>query len=220
MPTSDVSWSARLRVVGDLERPDHFYLTEQDRCAFFGEYTARAGHGHSSTNQLIHNLKKKPETRGTAQWKYKASAIREIGSALAANIDPRAFATTVFVPIPPSKTPGSPGYDDRVTQVARAMGTGVDVREVLNTMSERNAMHVNQNTRDPDALRATIGIRTPLLANSPAQVVLLDDVLTAGCSFKVCKGILQEVWPKAEIYGIFVARRVIERLSLFGSGSV
>jgi predicted amidophosphoribosyltransferase len=215
MPTSDVSWSARLRVVGDLERPDHFYLTEQDTCFFFGEYTARAGHGHSSTNQLIHNLKKKPETRGTAQWKYKGSAIRDIGSALSANIDPGAFPTTVFVPIPPSKTPGNPGYDDRMTQVARAIGTDVDVREVLYTASERSAMHANQNTRDPDALRATIGIRTTLLTNPPAQVVLLDDVLTTGCSFTVCKGMLREVWPKAEIYGIFVARRVIDRLALF-----
>jgi predicted amidophosphoribosyltransferase len=111
--------------------------------------------------------------------------------------------------------PGSPGYDDRMTQVARAIGAGVDVREVIYTTVEREAMHANQNARDPDALRATLGIRPELLNPSPAQVILLDDVLTTGCSFRVSKAMLAEVWPAAQIYGIFVARRITERLSLF-----
>jgi hypothetical protein len=215
MPTSDVSWSAKLRVIGDLERPDHYYLTDQDVCAFFGEYTARAGFGHSLTNQVVHNLKKKPETRATPQWKYKVRAIEGVGSAIRENIDPQALSAIAFVPIPPSKMPHAAGYDDRMTQVARAIGPGVDVREVLYTMLEREAMHGNQNTRDPEALRTTLGIRADLLNPAPAQVVLLDDVLTTGCSFRVCKALLGSVWPEAQIYGIFVARRIIERLSLF-----
>jgi hypothetical protein len=68
MTTFDGSWSGRLRKVSDLERPDHWYLTAKDDCVFFGEYTARGGYGHSSTNQLIHNLKKKPELVGTPQY--------------------------------------------------------------------------------------------------------------------------------------------------------
>lgn len=93
MPTSDESWSGKLRIVGDLERPDHWYITEEDKCAFFGEYTAYAGYGHSSTNQLIHNLKKKPETRGVPQWAWKARAIRDVGQALVANPDPTSAGT-------------------------------------------------------------------------------------------------------------------------------
>jgi predicted amidophosphoribosyltransferase len=111
--------------------------------------------------------------------------------------------------------PDAPGYDDRMTQVARAIGPGVDVREILYTKLAREAMHANQNTRDPEALRATLGIRAEHVNPSPAQVVLLDDVLTTGCSFTVCKSLIAEVWPEAQIYGIFVARRIIERLSLF-----
>ena len=68
MTIFDGSWSGRLRIVGDLERPDHWYLDPTDVCAFFGEYTARAGYGHSSTNQLIHNLKKNPESANTPQY--------------------------------------------------------------------------------------------------------------------------------------------------------
>ncbi|CDZ68367.1 Hypothetical protein, partial CDS, partial [Neorhizobium galegae bv. orientalis] len=75
MTTSDASWSARLRVVGDLERPDHFYLDDGDTCAYFGTYRPRAGFAHSYTNQIISNLKKSPSVRNTGQWQYKQRAI-------------------------------------------------------------------------------------------------------------------------------------------------
>ncbi len=61
MPTSDASWSGRLRLIGDLERPDHHHLEAGDQCAFFGEYTPGEGWKHSSTNNLILNLKKGTE---------------------------------------------------------------------------------------------------------------------------------------------------------------
>lgn len=215
MPTFDESWSGRLRVIGDLERPDHWYLTADDSCAFFGEYTARAGYGHSSTNQLVHNLKKKPELAQTTQYAWKGRAIREIGAALRANLKVEALLQTAIVPIPPSKAPGSEGYDDRMVQVARAIGPNADVREALYTAYPREAMHANQNHRDPEALRATLAIRPEALGAAPAQIILLDDVLTTGCSFSVCKAMLAEVWPQAAVFGVFVARRVVDRVTLF-----
>jgi hypothetical protein len=215
MPTFDESWSGRLRVVGDLERPDHHHLTPQDSCAFFGEYTARAGWGHSSTNQLILNLKKKPELAQTPQYVWKGRAIRTVADALRANLKPDALPHTAIVPIPPSQPPGSPGYDDRMAQVARAIGPGVDLREVLYTAQPREPMHANQNHRDPDALRASLAVRQAALGQPPAQVILLDDVLTTGCSFRVCKAMLAEVWPQASVFGVFVARRVVDRTSAF-----
>ena len=215
MPTSDASWSARVRVVGDLERPDHWFLTEADDCAFFGEYTAGGGYAHSFTNQLVLNLKKSPDLAGTPQYAWKGRAIRDVGRAIADNISTEALTRACFVPIPPSKQPGTPGYDDRMVQVARAIGPGVDVREVLVTTAERDAMHIQSTRRDPDALRATLGLNTALLQPAPEQVILLDDVLTTGCSFMVCKAMLSEVWPEAKIFGLFVARRALDRTNDF-----
>lgn len=213
MPKLDASWTGKLRVIGDLERPDHWYLTDQGQCAFFGEYTARAGYGHSSTNQLIHNLKKSPDLAGTPQYVWKGRAIMDVAAAIRANIRAEAFARLAVVPIPPSKPVGSVGYDDRMVKVARTIGRDVDVREVLYTAIEREAMHAQQAHRDPVALRATLAVRPELLANPPAQVLLLDDVLTTGCSFVVCCAMLAEVWPGTEVFGVFAARRVIERPS-------
>lgn len=212
--TSDASWTGKLRVIGDLERPDHWHLTANDSCAFIGEYTARAGYGHSVTNGVISNLKKKPSTKGTPQWRYKEQAIRDIGHVISRNLTPEAKATATFVPIPPSKSPSSPDFDDRMVRVAKEIGD-IDLREVLFTRTERVAMHSNDTHRDPKVLRESLGLRRELLQPQPTQVILIDDVLTTGCSFKVCQSLLKEVWPEATFFGLFVARRVIQRASVF-----
>ncbi|MGH7024187.1 MAG: hypothetical protein ACREEB_11440 [Caulobacteraceae bacterium] len=210
MPTLDGSWTGRLRFIGDLERPDHYYLTEEDRCFFLGEYTARAGWQHSSTNRLIINLKKKRETRHTPQWAHKQRAIHDIAQVISRNLNAAALANTMIVPIPPSKPAGNPGYDDRMVRVAHAINSPAVVNEVLVTTCEREAMHVAQHRRDRDALRATLAVRANLIPAITNQIILLDDVLTTGCSFGVCKSMLLEHCPDAKVLGIFVARRVID----------
>src|SRR3546814_10204737 len=91
---SDVSWSGRLRIIGDLERPDHWHLKADDECAFFGEYTPREGWRYSSTNQISINLKKRPTVaRGTPQWPHKRNAIRKVAAAIRSSLKPTALAT-------------------------------------------------------------------------------------------------------------------------------
>jgi hypothetical protein len=129
MTTFDESWSGRLRKVGDLERPDHWFLTEADDCVFFGEYTARAGYGHSSTNQLIHNLKKKPELSGTPQYVWKGRAIDTIGRAIPPTCGPTPSRRSRSCPFrPPSRWArramttgwrGSPGRSAPMSTCAR-----------------------------------------------------------------------------------------------------
>jgi hypothetical protein len=214
MPTSDASWSGRLRLIGELERADHYYLTGDDQCAFFGEYTPSAYVAgppwkHSSTNQLIHNLKKSPSKRDTAEWPHKVRAIGDCARAIKANLDPDQLGELAIVPIPPSKTAAHPDYDDRMIRVALGIGANVDVRQVLFTQQAREAAHINQGHRDPVALRASLAVRHDLVEDAPKAVVLIDDVLTTGCSFKVCKSMLVEIWPETEVFGLFIARRII-----------
>lgn len=207
MTTSDDSWSGKLRLIGDLERPDHTFLTAEDTCWFFGEYTPRAGYAHSQTNGLINNLKKPVNTRGTPQWKYKERAIVTVATAIRQNLN--AGSRAAVVPIPPSKLPDASDYDDRMVQVARSIGQGVEVLEVLVSTAEREARHINHERRDPDELRKSLGFSADARNGPvPSQVILLDDVLTTGCSFSVCKAMIHELWPDAAVYGLFVARRV------------
>ncbi|UVK40682.1 hypothetical protein LHFGNBLO_002174 [Mesorhizobium sp. AR10] len=76
------------REIDDSNRGDHTRLTANDMCMFLYEFTAfehtnGLGFKFSDTNQLIHNLKKKPSERLTkGGWKYKAEAIGKCASAM------------------------------------------------------------------------------------------------------------------------------------------
>lgn len=208
MTISDASWSAKFRLITELERPDHYYLTESDQCLFWGEYTARAGFTHSTTNQIITNLKKSVATRGTSQWRYKENEIARIAAAMKAAINPAALASLTFVPIPPSKQVSDPEYDDRMSRIARLISPN-GTRELIHAILPRVARHSGEHKHDPGELRATLQIEETLCAPPPTHVFLIDDVVTTGCSFRVCKQMLTERFPAVKVTGMFVARRAL-----------
>jgi hypothetical protein len=206
MPKSDESWSGRLRTVTGIERGDHHWLTAEDECFFVGEYTPRAGWKHSTTNQLILNLKIKPEHRGTYRWNHKRAAIADAARAIIGGLRPETRGTATFVPIPPSKMPGDPEYDDRILRLARQISTS-DVRELIKAQRSRDAAHGGDARRNLAALRDTLQVDYGLAEPSPTMIILLDDLLTTGRSFRVCKDMLAEAFPGVRIVGLFVARR-------------
>ena len=79
--TSDVAFPDRLTEIDELTRPDHSWLTADDRCYFLGEYTARQGYAYSPTNDLILNFKKPPDRQGRPEWRYKELAIQRAATA-------------------------------------------------------------------------------------------------------------------------------------------
>ena len=213
MTISDESWSNRLRQIGDIERPDHYYLAPEHSCYYFGEYTARKSWGHSTTNGIINNIKKHPNTRVTAQWQYKLRDIDRIGRLIRANLKPEALSSITFVPAPPSRPPGDPDYDDRMLCLGRAIGNDVDIRPLLETAQARDPAHRSDERAGPDMLAAGIRICEDQGGAAPVstQLVLLDDVLVTGATFLSCRQILLDRFPEAVVLGMFVARRVPER---------
>ncbi|MYG04622.1 MAG: hypothetical protein F4173_20800 [Acidobacteriia bacterium] len=101
----------RFTEIDELTRPDHYWLTDDDRCYFLGEYTAGRGYSYSQTNQLILNFKKSLDRQGKPEWHYKQSALLQAAASFrrALGKDPPAH---VFVPMPPSKARGDPLHDD------------------------------------------------------------------------------------------------------------
>lgn len=216
MPTLDASWSPQIRQIGELERRDHWYLTADHRCFFFGEYTARAGFGHSSTNQIITNIKKKPSVRGTPQWDYKRKDMLRVAAAIRGAINATHLDIVTLVPIPPSKLPDHADYDPRMAEIARFVGPKVDVRDLIVPTASREPAHESENRIRPDELRATLTLREDLCARPPTEILLIDDVITTGCSFVACSALLAERFPGVPISGIFAARRVVDHMSDFG----
>ena len=212
MTTSDASWSARFRLIGDLERQDHYYLTEADQCLFLGEYTSHVGYAHSTTNQIIFNLKKKPSTRHTSQWVHKERDIERVANAMKAAINPAALPDLTFVPIPPSNLPADAEYDDRMLRIARLISP-LGTHELIRAIVMRTARHSRDAKRDPQELRATLQIDEAQTTPQPTHIFLIDDVITTGCSFMVCKQMLLERFPGVKVTGMFVARRALPSAS-------
>jgi hypothetical protein len=197
-----------LTKIDELIRPDDYYLDGEDECYFIGEYTAGRGFSHSATNQLIYNLKKSLSKRGLPEWVYKARAIWQAASALRDSLNPKFLGSATFVPVPPSRVPSDPLYDDRMTQVVRQLGQNIDLRELVFQSEGMHDAHTAEYRPGPSSLYQNYQIEASLVEPTPSQIAVVDDVLTTGAHFKAMKRILQETFPDAPVIGLFLARRV------------
>jgi predicted amidophosphoribosyltransferase len=191
-------------------------LQEGDRCLFFGEYFAGKGYQGGGTNQLMFNFKTLPSIARTnpARRSYKESAIATVATGLREVLGRNQIERLTFVPIPPSKTPDHPDYDDRLTRALTMGCTGFnsDIRLLLRRVSSTESDHRTGARLTPEALHSLLELDSAAAAAKPLReaIVLFDDVITTGKSFKCCERRLREVIPATmPIIGLFVARRIL-----------
>lgn len=213
----------RLTEVGARERPDHYYLPEEARCFFWGEYTP---YEHtdgkkwdfSATNQLLSNFKKKMERRAQADWKYKVAATQRIAEAFSAFwkwADLHAQHQVALVPVPPSKARESAGYDPRMMEVLQGIATStrlpLDIRDCLSFSGRYAASHESTDRPSPEdlfrELRFDAAVGQP--QRQPRVIFLFDDMLTTGAHYVAVSRVLARQFPGVEIIGNFVARRAV-----------
>jgi hypothetical protein len=211
--TSKSTFPRKLTQVDELIRPDHYYLDEEDRCFFIGEYTAGMGYRHSATNQLILNLKKSVERRNRPEWRYKERAIKEAATVFRETIPGNVLQCATFVPIPPSKAKSDPLYDDRITRLINAIRPNppLDLREIVVQTSSTEAVH-SGSRMSPDEIVQIYEIDPETLNRRIQAIAIFDDVLTTGAHFKAMVKLLSGVerLKTIPIWGLFVARRVPE----------
>lgn len=206
----------RLTWIDETGRDQHAFLQEGDRCLFFGEYFAGRGYQGGGTNQLMLNFKTLPSMARTspARRGYKESAIATVAAGLREVLGRNQIERLTFVPIPPSKTPDHPDYDDRLTR-ALAMGFAgfnSDIRLLLSRLSSTESDHRTGARLTPEALYSLLELDSAAVAAKPMReaIVLFDDVITTGKSFKCCERRLREAIPATlPIMGLFVARRIL-----------
>lgn len=201
-------WSAKPRLIGDIERGDHAHLRPDDRCLFFGEYTSRRGFAHGETNQLIANLQKPVVRAGQPDYRYKEQAIARIAAAIRGASGKAARGEVVLVPAPPSKPRGHPDHDDRIERIARSVSTNADVRCLLETRYPREQAKRSEHRPTIETLASSMQVVTDLLDPMPTAMVLLDDVITNGTTFKAVQGLLAPYLGDVRLVGLFVARRI------------
>lgn len=205
---------ATLQEIDESNRGAHYYLTSEDRCYFLHEFTSRKGYAHSAGNQLIINFKKSPFKCHEPQYHYKLQAIQSAIAFFRQIFDkqPEIYRNSTFIPIPPSKLPGDPAYDDRVWQLVRGIcaGRNADARELIRQKAPYDAAHLQgpEGKRiKPDELEALYCLDSQQPPKS--NVLVFDDVLSAGTHFRAIKSTILAAYPETYVVGFFLARRVL-----------
>ncbi len=207
--------------IDDSNRDRHHFLSDDDRCVYFGEFFSNKTYKASATNQLIKNFKRTPSEISASpnarqlQY-YKDKAINEIAVALRKQFPVGSIERYTFVPIPSSKMPGHADYCDRLLQTLKRAFPGflgyksVDIRSLLRQTQSTEADHRSGSKRlKYDELLAITEIdnahtSTPLRQ----ELILFDDVITSGKHYKVAKQRIRERFPDQVIWGMFVARAI------------
>ena len=114
-----------------------------------------------------------------------------------------------MVPIPPSKKPDHPEYDDRLLQICQKTAGSVPFVDLLECTQNRPPAHQSDDRPGPDALYDNIACKPAEIPNIAGKhIFLLDDVLCTGASFIAAKRRILDHYPAATVQGVFVARRV------------
>jgi predicted amidophosphoribosyltransferase len=189
---------------------EHIYLTSQDYCFFFGDYAGRQGYAISTMNSLMQNFKKPASRKNKQEWYYKEKAIDGIADLLLSTQRWEKLRACTWVPMPSSKTHSDPEYDNRLLQVLlkiKNKENDLDIRELLKIKSSRPAAH------EPNSKRLSIEehLNNMIFDDSkknptPKSIVIFDDVITTGASFKAAQNILRQNYSSIPIGGVFIAR--------------
>lgn len=201
----------RLQKIDEHTRPDHSYLDKGDECYYLLEYAPRQGYEHSSSNDLIINLKKPVSRRGLPEYRYKEQAIRQAGDMMRAVLPQEFVAQATWIPIPSSKTVEHPDYDDQVVQVLRLLTQDAtcEISELIIQTESLESFHDGCRL-NPEQLAYYYRLNEILSATiTPAVFAVFDDMLTTGSHFKAVKSLLQNHWPRVPAVGIFIARRYL-----------
>jgi predicted amidophosphoribosyltransferase len=206
----------RLQTIDAINRSNHALLdaTDDKKVYFWRDFTARKDYTFSETNNLVKNFKITPTERRADPRRshHKERALNTFAAEFKDLILPTVvqYAMTV-VPIPPSKLPGDPDHDDRITRLLETAcaGSPIDIRRLIEHTQNSEADHQSTHRLTFTERMAITRLAPSLLtAPAPTSIVIFDDVLTNGTHYKVAKTLLARQYPDANISGVFVARRV------------
>ncbi len=196
--------------IDELTRRDHYFLGSEETCFYFGEYSARNGRSFGPTNELIHHLFQPVNQSGPGPDIRKERAIRQCARMLKAAFEPAELEAITFVPLPQARPRDHPAYDNRIRRMLRSITEGMDVRELLELAPVREMGGSVAARTGPDVLYANMQVVQRLLDPKPRSLFLVSDMLTTGAQFVAAKRHLAHWLPDVPVYGLFIARKLLD----------
>ncbi|WP_291174423.1 hypothetical protein [Gimesia sp.] len=184
-------------------------LTDDDECFCARDYASGKDYSYSEANSLIKNFKKPVSTRNTNQWYWKERAIKQFANELAGWLGTLEEEFSIAA-IPPSKRRDDAEYDPRLDMVldqfAGLCPHAKVVRPIERTIN-RTPAHLSGGNR-PSVEDVYESLTWEGLVVPPTTLILIDDIITAGTSFKACKRLALHNNIQLEVYGVFWARTI------------
>ncbi|WP_207543715.1 hypothetical protein [Salipiger marinus] len=203
--------SIKFTQIDEKNCEDHPNFERGDQWMFLWEKTSGRDYTFSDTNNLISNLKKSVNS-SPGQLYYKNQAIIRCARSMREAINDKWLEIGTLVPVPPSKAPTHPLYDNRMEQVCNLIWPGVaDVRNLVVQNTSMQASHERgqgQPRITKDELIASYTIEESFANPAPTSIAIVDDMLTAGTHYRAMHYVLSRRFPEAQIVGMFVARRI------------
>ena len=196
--------------IDEMSRRNHYYLTDQDTCYFFGEYSSRNRHPHGVTSTLIRDLLHPASPSVPAQETLKDKAMGRAAKWFRNAFDPDDIPSITFVPLPQSGAGIPTDNDDRMFRILRRMGVGLDIRKLLEMTGSTATGEIGSLRSGPDVLYEHMRVVLALTEPQPKLIVLVDDLLTTGANFIAAKRRLQQLMPDVPICGMFIARKLLD----------
>jgi len=202
-----------LQLLDGVRRAQHCFLEATDRCLYLWDYLP--GRARNRAQRWIHSLKCRPSqaTACPLHGIYKERALVCAAHALRAAA-PRSWVEQVsWCPIPPSMTPGTADYDDRLLRLLQLAFAGydADIRPLICQSQCLLPDHRASQRMSFAALYGLVSVDAAQLRRRALrlEVVLFDDVLTTGKHFKCAQARLQERLGPINVSACFLARRVL-----------
>lgn len=189
--------------------PVRLRLEDIASCYYARDYVSNGGYAASEANNLISNLKKPVSKRGTNEWHYKTKAIHKFACELGSWLGSDPANQFCIAAIPGSKRKDHPEHDPRLTMVLsslRAMYPNAIVEEPIERNVSMEAAHTSEVRPTIDEVYDSLswsGFQT-----TSEAIILLDDVITTGTSFKACQRLIAQNCPGCTVYGVFWARTI------------
>ncbi len=190
-----------------IERTEHGFpscLNVNDDCWYAREYIAGGSYQDSETNSLIHNFKKDHEKRCKQEWYYKGEAIKKF----AQELNYLDFTDNTVIFIPPSYAHDAAEYDDRFEQtldLLKKTCPNINIQKPIVRTINKEPSHLG-GPRDYQSIRQ--GLKWNGFTHLTSTVVIIDDLITSGSHFTVCRDMIKEKYPEVPIGGVFWAKRI------------
>lgn len=185
--------------IDELETAKRRYLADTDNVYYLREYTAKEGFRYSNTNSLISNLQKGVNCPPNQSY-YRDQAIDEFARELR-HIIQNVGRNSLIVGMPPRQSLDDEEYDDRLDLVVeRSVRDLPKLRHVriIENFSTRRELK-DQEKRTPNYLKEFMQVNDVDLEGS-RDLLIIDDVLTSGCSVRAVSELMEEVYPHLNLW--------------------